>query len=132
MRVVRRRARPHAARHLSPRNAAWASDERAREWSRRTRTRARHGPTESIRRFCTVISSAFARLSKRLRSLDVSPANPPFKIDTDMPLPLAAEADRVLRGRADAAGPACSAAREICITIFPCGDPPLGEMTWDP
>ena len=83
----------------------------ARELTRRTRIRTR--PTssdQSVRRFCTVISNTFPRLRNRLRNLDISPANQRFKIGTDMPLPLAAEADRVRGGRADATGPVCSAA----------------------
>ena len=38
--------------------------------------------------FCTVISNAFPRLNNRPAAFDPSPANPPFKIVTDLPLPL--------------------------------------------
>ena len=83
-------------------------------------------PNESSRPFCTTISNAFPRLNNRLRNLDLSPANPPFKTATDLPVPLSGTGPRCGRARRTLFAPGLTG-EEICITIFPCGDPPLGE-----
>jgi hypothetical protein len=77
-----------------------------------------------------VLPNDLPELSNQLVDACIFRSESPSKID--LPLPLAAEADRVRGGRADAVGLDCPVNAEICITIFTCGDPPLGETKPSP